>query len=50
MGQQASPEGMQAGKQKDDNGLNSLCFVKFLHVTLSQIKLKSVSFTLAVDK
>lgn len=27
MGQQASPEGMQAGKQKDANGLNSLCFV-----------------------
>lgn len=27
MGQQASPEGMQAGKQKDDNGFNSLCFV-----------------------
>lgn len=51
MGQQASPEGMQAGKQKDDNGLNSVfCSVKFLHVTLSQIKLKSVSFTLAVDK
>lgn len=33
-------------------GLNSQCFcsVKFLHVTLSQIKLKSVTFTLAVDK
>lgn len=43
MGQQASPEGMQAGKQV-------FCSVKFLHVTLSQIKLKSVTFTLAVDK
>lgn len=40
-----------ANKNKT-TGLNSQCFcsVKFLHVTLSQIKLKSVTFTLAVDK
>lgn len=52
MGQQASPEGMQAGKQKQDNWFkfSVFCSVKFLHVTLSQIKLKSVTFTLAVDK
>lgn len=52
MGQQASPEGMQADKQKQDNWFkfSAFCSFKFLHVTLSQIKLKSVTFTLAVDK
>lgn len=53
MGQQASPEGMQAGKltkRRQWIKFSVFCSVKFLHVTLSQIKLKSVSFTLAVDK